>query len=54
MRMRRCHVMQIAREAQRIENQKRRKENERPAKINFVVRLVRRLGLVRSDNNRSV
>ena len=51
MRMRRCHSIQLAREAQRIENQKRRKENERQTKVSFVVRVFRRLGILRGVHN---
>ena len=52
MRMRRCQSMEIARYYQRLENiEKRKEENERHDKINFMVRLFRRLGLVRGDNN---
>ena len=45
--------MQLAREAQRIENQKRRKENERQrqTKVNFILRGIRRLGFFRHDDN---
>ncbi len=53
MRMRRCQSMELARYYQRLENiEKRKQENERHVKINFMVRMLRRLGLVRSDNNR--
>jgi len=55
MRMRRCQSMELARYYKRLENiEKRKQENERHTKNSFMVRLVRRLGLVRSDNNRSV
>jgi hypothetical protein len=43
--------MQLAREAQRIENQKRRKENERQTKVSFMVRVFRRLGILRGVRN---
>ena len=53
MRMRRHHAIEVARYFQRLENiEKRKKENERHVKINFMVRMLRRLGLVRSDSNR--
>ena len=53
MRMRRCQSMELARYYKRLENiEKRKQENERHVKINFMVRMLRRLGLVRSDNNR--
>ena len=55
MRMRRQHTIELARYYQRLENiEKRKEENERHTKINFMVRLIRRLGLVRGDSNRSV
>jgi len=48
MRMRRCQSMELARYYQRLENiEKRKQENERRTKINFMVRLIRRLGLLR-------
>lgn len=51
MRMRRCQSMELARYYQRLENiEKRRKENEGKHKVNFMVRFVRRLGLVRNNN----
>ena len=47
--------MEIARYYQRLENiEKRKQENERHVKINFMVRMLRRLGLVRGDDNRRV
>ena len=53
MRMRRCQSMELARYYKRLENiEKRKQENERHVKINFMVRMLRRLGLVRGDNNR--
>ena len=53
LRMRRQHTIELARYFQRLENiEKRKKENERHVKINFMVRMLRRLGLVRSDSNR--
>jgi len=53
--MRRQHILELARYYQRLENiEKRKRENERLIKINFVVRLIRRLGLFRGSNNRSV
>ncbi len=53
MRMRRCQSMELARYYQRLENiEKRKQENERHVKINFMVRMLRRLGLVRGNNNR--
>jgi hypothetical protein len=56
MRMRRIHSIQLAREAQRIENQKRRKEDERQrqTKINFILRGFRRLGFLRHSDNESL
>jgi len=55
LRMRRQHILELARYYQRLENiEKRKRENERLIKINFVVRLIRRLGLFRGSNNRSV
>jgi hypothetical protein len=51
--MRRQHTIEIARYYQRLENiEKRKQENERHVKINFMVRMLRRLGLVRGNNNR--
>jgi hypothetical protein len=51
--MRRQHTIEIARYYQRLENiEKRKQENERHVKINFMVRMLRRLGLVRDNNNR--
>ena len=51
--MRRQHTIELARYFQRLENiEKRKKENERHVKINFMVRMLRRLGLVRGNNNR--
>ena len=48
MRMRRCQSMELARYYQRLENiEKRKRENERHTKNGFVVRLIRRLGLLR-------
>ena len=48
MRMRRTHANELARYCQRLENiEKRRLENERQAKVNFVVRMFRRLGILR-------
>jgi len=48
MRMRRCQSMELARYYQRLENiEKRKQENERHTKVNFMVRLIRRLGLLR-------
>ena len=53
MRMRRQHTIELARYYQRLENiEKRKQENERHVKINFMVRMLRRLGLVRDNNNR--
>ena len=53
MRMRRCQSMELARYYQRLENiEKRKEENERHTKNSFMVRMLRRLGLVRGDNNR--
>ena len=55
LRMRRQHTIELARYFQRLENiEKRRLENERHIKVNFMVRLIRRLGLFRGSNNRSV
>ncbi len=55
MRMRRIHANELARYYQRLENiEKRKQENERQTKINFMVRLVRRLGLVRGNNHRDL
>jgi len=52
MRMRRAHANELARYYQRLENiEKRRLENERHTKISFMVRVVRRLGLLRSHDN---
>lgn len=52
MRMRRCQSMELARYYQRLENiEKRKRENERHTKNSFMVRMLRRLGLVRGDNN---
>ena len=39
MRMRRCHIIQIAKEQQRIENQKKAKE-EKPKKKSILSRLI--------------
>ena len=48
MRMRRCQSMELARYYKRLENiEKRKQENERHTKVNFMVRLIRRLGLLR-------
>jgi len=53
--MRSTHANELARYYQRLENiEQRKKENERQTKDNFMVRLVRRLGLVRSDNHSGV
>ena len=53
MRMRRCQSMELARYYKRLENiEKRKEENERHTKNSFMVRMLRRLGLVRGDNNR--
>jgi Tfp pilus assembly protein PilW len=50
--MRRVHANELARYYQRLENiEKRKQENERNAKISFMVRVVRRLGLFRNYNN---
>jgi hypothetical protein len=50
--MRRHHANELARYFQRLENiEKRRKENERHTKISFMVRVFRRLGMFRRDNN---
>lgn len=55
LRMRRIHANELARYYQRLENiEKRKQENERQTKINFMVRLVRRLGLVRGNNHRDL
>tara|TARA_R100001163_G_scaffold56322_1_gene44010 strand:+ start:422 stop:565 length:144 start_codon:yes stop_codon:yes gene_type:complete len=44
--------MELARYYKRLENiEKRKEENERHDKINFMVRMLRRLGLFRRDNN---
>ena len=52
MRMRRHHAIEVARYFQRLENiEKRKLENERQTKISFMVRLIRRLGLVRRERN---
>ena len=51
--MRRQHTIELARYYQRLENiEKRKQENERHVKVNFMVRMLRRLGLVRDNNNR--
>jgi hypothetical protein len=53
--MRRQHILELARYYQRLENiEKRKQENERHIKVNFMVRLIRRLGLFRGNNNRIV
>lgn len=55
MRMRRQHTIELARYYQRLENiEKRKQENERHVKNSFMVRVVRRLGLFRDNNNRRV
>ena len=55
MRMRRTHANELARYYQRLENiEKRKQENERHVKINFMVRVVRRLGLLCGYDNRNV
>ena len=55
MRMRRHHAIEVARYFQRLENiEKRRLENERHIKVNFMVRLIRRLGLFRGQRNSRV
>ena len=55
MKMRRCQSMELARYYQRLENiEKRKKENERHIKISFVVRLLRRLGIIRRVRNGSL
>ena len=55
MRMRRAHANELARYFQRLENiEKRRLENERHIKVNFMVRLIRRLGLFRGQRNSRV
>tara|TARA_R100000008_G_scaffold79666_1_gene61534 strand:- start:194 stop:337 length:144 start_codon:yes stop_codon:yes gene_type:complete len=47
--------MELARYYQRLENiEKRKKENERHVKISFVVRLLRRLGIIRRVRNGSL
>ena len=52
MKMRRCQAMELARYYQRLENiEKRKRENERHVKINFILRAFRRLGFFRRDNN---
>tara|TARA_A100001515_G_scaffold45572_1_gene35741 strand:+ start:1104 stop:1313 length:210 start_codon:yes stop_codon:yes gene_type:complete len=52
MRMRKAHAVELSRYYQRLENiEKRRLENERQTKISFMVRLIRRLGLVRRERN---
>ena len=49
------HANELARYYQRLENiEQRKKENERQTKDNFMVRLVRRLGLVRGNNHRDL
>ena len=53
--MRRQHILELARYYQRLENiEKRKQENERHIKVNFMVHLIRRLGLFRGNNNRIV
>jgi hypothetical protein len=42
MRMRRCHAMQIAREMQRIENQKQRQTKEKTKRKSIFARLLGR------------
>ena len=55
MRMRRHHAIEVARYFQRLENiEKRKLENERQTKNNFMVRFIRRLGLLRNDSDRLV
>ena len=55
MRMRRQHTIELARYFQRLENiEKRKLENERQTKNNFMVRFIRRLGLLRNDSDRLV
>ena len=55
MKMRRCQAMELARYYQRLENiEKRKIENERHVKISFVVRLLRRLGIIRRVRNGSL
>ena len=55
MNMRRCQAMELARYYQRLENiEKRKIENERHVKISFVVRLLRRLGIIRRVRNGSL
>ena len=52
MRMRRTHANELARYYQRLENiEKRRLENERQAKVSFMVRVFRRLGILRGVRN---
>ena len=52
MRMRRCQSMELARYYKRLENiEKRKQENERHVKINFMVQISAH-GLVRGNNNR--
>ena len=40
MRMRRCHIMQLAREAQQAENRQRAKEKNKPKRKNIIYRLL--------------
>ena len=52
MRMRRCQSLELARYYQRLENiEKRKRENERNVKINFVLRAFRRLGFLRGHSD---
>ena len=40
MRMRRCHAIQLAREAQQAENRRRAKEKQKPKRKNIISRLL--------------